>query len=396
MKNVLGKTGKTPELFYSHSEVLLFFILLSGCVSPLNQSLGNSTSSSNHSGGDGQSQLSSHKMIQRKPVSVCDASSANPDYSRVGVPSATSGLFIEDLCAKELLDVVDGKCRAIVTVTRANVDQAIQMTEKWVGAEKLNLSSFYSNFNPHNKELPKIPLNGLLKVIKDSAHRDTSYVHPMLAFALRRAEYFIEVLFKNSGPKEIHLGDISLENGGNAPGHPEGTHASGFAADVQYITKGDGCDQLPGGSRFRNFNVNVKNISLERNFWFIYAVMQDRSVKRALSAYTVGLAQYALQAYEAGLINKTALVSFYNTNKNLGNIEGIILDRNLVMNHDRHFHINIDTNLVCHDRSPDFNCTYDKAFQKMFTADNDRYRCIEYITEGLGGDASYFERDKCN
>lgn len=196
------------------------------------------------------------------------------------------------------------------TVTPQRLNTAIAGVRDWEKSERTN-SLYASN------SLKLMPLENLLQPFM-APNRERQWGAPDTLYVLRRAGKFMQLLFP--GLQSIPVADLSERDGttpkyGDTQLHPDGAHRYGRDVDVSYITTGNG-------------NAAKAPYHWERNFWFLYGVLQSTSVDMVLTAYKSTFVQMANNAYALGLINTHAV----------GRIASALM-ADSGLNHDQHMHI---------------------------------------------------------
>ncbi len=194
--------------------------------------------------------------------------------------------------------------------------------------------------------LKLMPLEFLLDALTPF-NRKRQYGSTDQLYVLRRAARFVQLLFPRLDV--ISVADLSESDGstprsGDTLLHPSGSHQRGTDADVHYLTTGTGND--PDAP-----------LDYEKNFWFLFGVLQSTSVDLVITAYKDEFLAYARAALSQGLINTHAVGRFHG------------LQQNEDMNHDKHVHV-AATNLMNGQRS------------RKFTAPDDVYACYLGLKAG--------------
>jgi hypothetical protein len=244
-----------------------------------------------------------------------------------------------------------GSCREgsgdCISVSAERLNRAVAGMQDWMQSDKAN--AIYRSGG-----LELMPLDYLMQPFHP-ANRRRQYGSPDLLYVLRRAARFTQLLFPSLG--EIPIADMSEADGGTPQLdglllHPEGSHRNGRDADVAYITKGRG-------------NEVDKGWDQEKNFWFLYGVLQSTGVDLVMTAYKAEYVELAREAHRKGLINSLAV----------GRFNMLMQDTN--MNHDKHFHVSVGN----------ANNGYQS---RRFKASDDVYTCYLSLRPDLnGGERNY-------
>jgi hypothetical protein len=200
-----------------------------------------------------------------------------------------------------------------LSVSGAALNQALLGMREWTRRER-GLPLYQGS------GLKQLPLEYLIQPFAP-ANRRRQYGNAETLYVLRRAAAFTQLLFPRLG--QIPVADLSQADGltPQVDGillHPEGSHVQGRDVDVSYITTGSGNDPKAHAA---------KQWDYEKNFWFLYGVLQSTSVDLVISAYRNEMKAMAQLAHQKGLINGMAVGRFNRIQLDLG------------MNHDRHAHI---------------------------------------------------------
>ncbi len=258
-----------------------------------------------------------------------------------GEPAPTSAGFASDELDELLATRANSSAAAgtPLQVTPVRLNEAFAGMQSFARAEPE--SPLYKT-----PALKLMPLEFLLDALTPF-NRKRQYGSTDLLYVLRRAARFVQLLFPELGV--IPVGDLSEADGttprsGDTVLHPSGSHQHGTDADVHYVSTGKG-------------NEPDAPLDYEKNFWFLFGVLQSTSVDLGITAYKDEFLAYAGAALSQGLINTHAVGRFHG------------LQQNEDMNHDKHVHVTA-TNLMNGGRS------------RKFTASDDVYACYLGLKAG--------------
>jgi hypothetical protein len=238
-----------------------------------------------------------------------------------------------------------------ITMTAARVNETSRLMLSWAADERT--AAYYIGSTLH-----LLPMDGTRLVADSPENRTRHFGNGDLIFVLRTAATFVNKLYQDS--VQIRVGDLSRSDG-ETPYvlsgsdriylHPEGSHVRGQDVDIAYIETADG------------------SIDWERNFWLLYSILDRTGVDLIMTAYVEQFRALAAEAFQAGLINSTAV----------GRFDSPKFQKNTDMNHDKHFHVSV--------RNSDNN--YESS---RFGLADDVYNCYIKLRPGNRGVAGNFCR----
>ena len=246
------------------------------------------------------------------------------------------------------------------TVTAGDINRAFGALRAWMGRERGSPLYLQDGVSP-------LPTNdGILQSyepqfsLRQYGTGDTFYV-------LRRAAEFVKMLFPDQTSVRVvdvsdqdgHTPAVSV-NGSQLLLHPKGAHEGGKDADVAYIEYASAAGQ--GADKPVSYD-------MEKNFWFLYMVLQSSSVDMVITAYKSEFVAMARTLYQRGLISDIAAGRFN------------VLMEDHELNHDKHMHISIG------------NANNNNISRKFQEAD-DVYNCYLALSPDLQGGVFNFCAEK--
>jgi hypothetical protein len=138
--------------------------------------------------------------------------------------------------------------------------------------------------------------------------------------------------------------------------HPAGSHENGKDIDISYL-KRTGLGEESGTS----------GMDMEKNFWFMYSILQSTSVDLVITAYKDDYVAIARDLYQRGIISDLAV----------GRFNSLVDDSSL--NHDKHMHVTV-TNMA------------NRYVSRKFKPADDVYNCyLSLRPNQQGGNLNYCE-----
>jgi len=202
------------------------------------------------------------------------------------------------------------------TVDQYTLESAFKSNEEW----KMSQPPLEEG---DSDNLRQLDIDGSIIVPRGSQSRKHHYGKPLVNFIIRDSIDFVEALF--SDLEQVGVADITTQegetphvewpNGDRTYLHPNGSH-QGDDVDIGYISEGPGNDR------------NAK-ISIEKNFWLLYALLSSEHVELIYSSLKDDFISYAQEARKMGLITEQVVAIFKSAR----------VIKSLDMNHDTHLHV---------------------------------------------------------